>query len=135
MCRPAARCCDGLVTERTRGGCAAACLAAAQLCAVALIFLSWWIGTYGSWDPQRVGPGVDSYVRKMGIVAVFAATAGAAAAARRAWRIVGIQAVVVGLVLTVMVGTQALGASEHRKQQRQACRAGLQSSACADART
>jgi Family of unknown function (DUF6234) len=122
------------VTERTPGGCAAAALAAAELAALAVIFLSWWGDSYFSWDTQHVGPSVGPYVQKMGMVGALAAVAALAAAVRRTWRMAWTQGLIVGVALAATAGTHALGTSEHEKQLRQACNAGLAASYCTNPR-
>ncbi|SEO04691.1 hypothetical protein SAMN05216267_101614 [Actinacidiphila rubida] len=95
-----------------------------------VIFLSWSLGTYGSWDPQHVGPRAGGYVTAMGAVAGLAAVAAVAAAARRARRFAWSQAVVFGVVAAVMAGTHTVGTREYEQRQREACQAGLHASYC-----
>lgn len=119
------------MTQRTRSGCAALALAAAELTALAWIFLSW-ASSYFSWDPQHIGDPVGPYVENAGVVAVSAAVAAVVAAVRRARAMVWSQVVVVGLTVAVMVGATAAGKNINEEERREACHAGLAASWCAD---
>lgn len=118
------------MTERTRGRRAAVVLVVAELAALAVMSLSWWIGTYVNWDPQFVGPRVGPYVAKMGAVAAIAGVVSVAATVKRVRAVAWSQAVVMGLALALTAGMHALGTSVHEEQQRKACRAGLGASSC-----
>lgn len=131
MCAGGCGWCDGSMTGRTDGGCAAAALVCAELAAVAVIFLKWSLATYGNADPQHVGPRVGAYVAATGVVAGCAAVAAAFATARRARRFAWSQAVMVGVVVAVMAGVHDMGTREYEKRQRQACQAGLLAPYCA----
>lgn len=109
--------------ERTGRG-AAVALAAAELAALALVWLSW-ASSYWSWDPQHYGASPGPYLQKAAFVPAAALLAAVVAGVRRVRAVAITQLVMSVAICGIMIGAKAAGERVYESSYRDACHAGL----------
>ncbi|MEU1406675.1 DUF6234 family protein [Streptomyces sp. NPDC005728] len=102
----------------------AAALAAVELAALTLVWLSW-AGSYWSWDPQHYGDPPGPYLQKAALVPVAAVVCAVVAGVRRVRAVAVSQLVMAVAICGVMTGAKAAGERVYESSYRDACHSGL----------
>ncbi|MFJ9814054.1 DUF6234 family protein [Streptomyces sp. NPDC101151] len=109
--------------ERTGKGVAMA-LAAVELAALVLIWLSW-VSSYWSWDPQSYGDPPGPYLQKAAFVPAAALVAAVVAGIRRV-RVVAVGQVIMAVVICgILIVAKDAGEHAYETSYRDACHAGV----------